>query len=561
MPRPATQFGELRRLFFGRFLDNDLIALEGDANSILAGVLGLLAAQGLFLPFFEFLQFSSMPLVAQPWDLRDLAALPHKALHIGLSLTVIGLVSVLEWDALLLDRRDIGVLRPLPIRVKTLLAAKVAALAQFWMVFCLVVSALPAVLLPMIVLPAGREALLLRFIGAHAASVLAANAFIFLFVIALQSMLLLLLGYRLYRRVSPWVQGVLLALLLGGFFLALGMPFDVEESAVLRLLPPVWFVGLYQALLGWPHEMFRELAWRGVMALLGTGLVALAAYSLSYRRIVAQSFEALEAPVSTRRAWQWGWLNRRLLTSPAQRASFHFVLATMLRSRTHRMLVLGWFGAGGALVFHGIAGFAASGARDWWRSPGGPLLPAAAILWLFLIAGLRYSFTVPAELRANWMFQTAGALDVHQLMMGVRKAVLPAAILPLAAVLLPLHAFAWGWPLAAFHIAYHATIAWLLAECLLIGFDKLPFSCAYVAGKADLKSRWWLFVLAYFCYAATVTAVEKLMFGYPERWAVFFAAAAAAEIGLNAWRRRLDGEAVLEFNARPDPAVQTLELA
>ena len=163
MEHQAQQFRELRRLFFSRFLENDLIALDGDTHGALTGIFALLMAPGLFLPFFEFVRFSSYPLGFLAWQDRDLASLPDKALHLGLSMTVLGIVTVLEWDALLPDRRDYAVLRPLPIRIRTLFAAKLAALAQFWLLFTLLTSGLAAVLFPMAVVQTSGLPELLRF--------------------------------------------------------------------------------------------------------------------------------------------------------------------------------------------------------------------------------------------------------------------------------------------------------------------------------------------------------------------------------------------------------------
>ena len=44
MRERIRQFRELSKLFFGRFLDNDLISLDGDTKGTLLGVLGLIAA-------------------------------------------------------------------------------------------------------------------------------------------------------------------------------------------------------------------------------------------------------------------------------------------------------------------------------------------------------------------------------------------------------------------------------------------------------------------------------------------------------------------------------------
>ena len=79
---------------------------------------------GVFLPFIEYIQFSSYPLGFLSWRARDLAALPDTVLHIAFSMTVLGLFTVFEWDAILPDRRDVAVLGPMPVGLTTMFAAQ-----------------------------------------------------------------------------------------------------------------------------------------------------------------------------------------------------------------------------------------------------------------------------------------------------------------------------------------------------------------------------------------------------------------------------------------------------
>ena len=49
---------------------------------------------------------------------RDLASLGEKEFFICFSMTVMGLVTVIEWEMLFPDRRDYANLTPLPIRLR-----------------------------------------------------------------------------------------------------------------------------------------------------------------------------------------------------------------------------------------------------------------------------------------------------------------------------------------------------------------------------------------------------------------------------------------------------------
>lgn len=562
------QFRELYRLFFGRFLENDLICLDGDTTGTLTGILALLAAPGLFLPFFEFVQFGSAPLCFLDWRARDLVALPDKALHLGLAMAVLGIVTVLEWEAILPDRRDTAVLRPLPVSLFTLFTARLAALLKFWCIFIIVLGGLSSVLFPMAVLQKGSTFELLWYIKAHAVALLGGGAFLFLSMIAVQGILLNLLGWRLYRRWSPVAQSALVSLLLAMFFVGLGAAFLIRPTGhvqgLLLWLPPAWFVGLYQTQLGWNQPIFLELSALAQRALLVSASAAAIGYTLSYRKSVTRAFEesdgsSAHAPGFLRRPLV-ALLHRALLRTPSQRASFHFVATTLFRSRSHRVLVATWFGAGFALVFQSLAGFLASGRSSWLREPHPALLAVPPVLSLFLLYGLRSSFSIPSELRANWIFQTSGHASPDDLLTGASKATLLIGVFPLYAVVLPLSAALWGWRLAALHTVFGLTVAWMLMEALLLGLDKIPFTCSFVPGKLNLKATWPLFVLAYLFYVTSVVALEILILRHPPLLAALLLAAAAAKLALHRHTTHRDPDFTLLYDDRPEPAVRTLGL-
>src|SRR5207249_3154362 len=128
------------------------------------------------------------------------------------------IVTVLQWDTLLLDQRDYAVLRPLPVRLATVLAAKMGTLAFFWLVFTVILNAVSAVMFPVALVQYDGLPLLLWMIRVHVVAVVAGNAFIFLAVMGVQGFLINLMGWRRFRRISPYVQLLLLAVLLLMFF-------------------------------------------------------------------------------------------------------------------------------------------------------------------------------------------------------------------------------------------------------------------------------------------------------------------------------------------------------
>src|SRR5579871_4700065 len=144
-----SQFRELARHFFNRFFDNDLVAVgntESDMRATVVNILAILAAPGMLLPFLFMSKYSKMQF--DPMYVRDLASLGEKEFFICFSMTVMGLVTVIEWEMLFPDRRDYFNLTPLPIRVRTMFAAKIAALLGFLTLFSLTINAASPVMFP-----------------------------------------------------------------------------------------------------------------------------------------------------------------------------------------------------------------------------------------------------------------------------------------------------------------------------------------------------------------------------------------------------------------------------
>ena len=170
--RDRKPFRELTKLFFRRFLENDLISLDADTRPSLVNILALVAAPGVFLPVLELVLYAAA--YYTPLPERDLGSLQEKAFYLCFSMTALGIATVLEWDTLLPDRRDYAVLRPLPVRLGTILAAKIAALAGFWAILTIAINGFSSLVFPMAVLQREGFAALVWFIRCHVLAVLPA---------------------------------------------------------------------------------------------------------------------------------------------------------------------------------------------------------------------------------------------------------------------------------------------------------------------------------------------------------------------------------------------------
>ncbi|HTT63455.1 MAG TPA: hypothetical protein VMG35_16480 [Bryobacteraceae bacterium] len=564
-----AQFRELARHFFSRFFDNDLVAINpdgGDMRATVVNILAMLAAPGMLLPFLFLSKY--VRLQEAPMHVRDLASLGEKEFFICFSMTVMGLVTVIEWEMLFPDRRDYANLTPLPIRLRTMFGAKITALLAFLAIFSAIINAFSPVMFPAVVLQKDPLLYLVPFARCHIISILAANTFVFFLCIAVQGVLMNVLGYRLFRRVSPYVQFGLVALLilmflLSGRIVSELQPFAATNPAAVYLFPPLWFLGLYQAHLGWTNPVFRELAASARMAVGWTTVTALATYLLSYKRHVTRSLESADqlsmAPSATEKL-AGRVLDRFLLRDPLQQAAFYFVWKTLTRNRRHKLIFAAYVAVGCALIIEGLAVLVARGGNNWMYHPIPQLLPAPLILAFFILCGMRYVFAVPAELRANWVFQVSDRGEARRCLAGVRKAMIVLGVVPLFALLLPLHILFWGWRTALLHISFGVVISYLLVEVLLANFEKFPFTCSYLPGKANLKVSWPIYLFGFTTYVSVCLTLEYWMLQHPVRFVWLLAVAVFVHLALFVYRRRVGRVAALVFDEQPEPLVRTLNL-
>ncbi len=563
----VSQFRELARHFFSRFFDNDLVSADGDMRSTVVNILAILAAPGMLLPFLFMTKYSNMQ--RMPLYVRDLASLGEKEFFICFSMTVMGLVTVIEWEMLFPDRRDYANLAPLPIRLRTMFGAKIVALLAFLAVFSLAINAFSPIMFPAVVTTKGTLASVLGFARCHVISVLAANTFVFFVCVAVQGLLMNVLGYRAFRRVSPYVQFGLVAALILMFLLSGRIVSELQvnkpvNSPAVYLFPPLWFLGLYQTQLGWTNPVFRELAASARLAVGWTTAAALGAYLLSYKRHVRRSLESADdfstEPSAAGRIMGYA-LDRFVVRDSLQQASFYFIWKTLTRSRRHKLFFAAYVAVGCALVFEGLAVLVARGGNSWMYRPIPELLPAPLILSFFILCGMRHVFAVPAELRANWVFRVSDRGEARRCLAGVKKAMMVFGVLPLFALLLPLHVLLWGWKAALLHILFGAVVSLLLVDLLLVSFEKFPFTCSYLPGKANLKVSWPIYLFGFTTYISTMVSLEYWMLQRLPRFAWLAAVVVIVMGALAIYRWRVIGrEVTLVFDEQPEPLVRTLDL-
>jgi hypothetical protein len=558
----------LVRHFFGRFFDNEIVSQTSDMRTNVVQALGLIASPGMFLPFYMIPQHVRFD---RPFE-HNWLLITDYYFFVVYSMIVMGLVMVFEWDALFPDRKDYLILTPLPLGGSAIFAGKVVALVGFLGLFVVCSNFFCTLLGPLVADSDGwARPLLGQVIAAHAIAVVSGGVFVALVFAGLQGVLINVLTGRAFRRISPWVQMGSMAFLISALFLTPLMidvlrPLFERQSPVLRYFPPFWFLALYMDLLpGQPGgAMFHELAQLARRALEVSAAVFAIAYLAGYRRHARRIMESLETAGEGP-----GWLrsqfdrvvNQRLLPHPLERATFHFISNTMLRSARHRLFLASYTGVAFALALPGIvkAGI----------NPGAPIVTFAAAgllaipltLSFFAVSGLRAAFNLPAELRANWVFQIAESEDRWAHIRAARKWIVVMGIAPLFLLLAPFELVFRGWWLGFIHLSFALMLSLLLANLLLVWFRKIPFTCSYFPGKTSMAGMACLYGLGFIFYTWAMASFETKLIRLPVDLALFYVCGLLALRGLMLLEKsELGVDDSLIYEDQPDPIVRTLEL-
>src|SRR6266481_2846056 len=254
---------ELRRHFFLRFFDSDLVSTPGQWQVVAGGVLAVLLSLSLILTQAYYHKYLELNNLRTPEPLR-LATLADVLFLVTLAMFLIALFTTLQWPSLFPGLRDYLALGAMPVRLRDVFVAKFSALVAVASLFVVAITSPLSVMLPMVM--AGRHCDdALRHIPAiFIASTLAA-VFVFFALVATQGVLLNVTPIRHFTRVSLTVQGAILTTLLCGLPLAFSIP-GLQTSMNQRpdwivWVPPAWFLGLHQVLVGNGELLAVRLAW------------------------------------------------------------------------------------------------------------------------------------------------------------------------------------------------------------------------------------------------------------------------------------------------------------
>lgn len=477
------QFRVLFRVFMLRVVDLELLSADGDPTKLLGQCAALLAG-------ISFLFCLPLLLVGGGWRETDLWTMEH--LFVAATMLAIGLFSVLNWDSIFPDRRDVLVLAPLPVAPRTIFAAKLSALGSALFISVLALNVFTGLLWPMYFSSADGALAVLRSFGAYWTTVLTAAAFMLFFVLTLLGVASLL-PRQLFLRLSVLLQVAAFCLFIGVFIVEpTSVTPEVLREPGVQCLPTFWFFGLFQQLNGVTGPMqsvIAELAHRAWIALAIAASGALATLLLSYFHTLRKIVESPDIVSGSHRI-KWPVTFGKSL----QGAVTSFCLRTLLRSRSHRVILSFYFGVGFAIVLAYVValyagGLSSRGAASAFVSA--PFLSASILMMCISIGGIRIVASMPIALRANWIFRITELQQPSAYIAAVRRAFVVISVLPIWLASAVLFFSVWPLRLALEHLLVLGLLGMILVEATLHGSKKIPFTCSYLPGKGNLQYVFW----------------------------------------------------------------------
>jgi hypothetical protein len=222
---------------------------------------------------------------------------------------------------------------------------------------------------------------------------------------------------------------------------------------------------------------------------------------------------------------------------PQEQAVCAFLLRAISRSGRHSMLMSIYVGAGLAMMITFVLPDALRQGASAFEEPTLATLALPLVLSVAIACGARILMTVPAEMNARWIFQTASISPrevdaaAHK---GLLLLVVPIVMVTAFATAAPL----WGVRVGGLHAVFCGSLALLLCEVLLIGYRGIPLTRPYVPGASRFHLLWPVYLSLFLTYTLSSAEVERKLLKWTDPQGIFSVAAIFCAIALGFWTVR-----------------------
>jgi len=555
---------ELHRHYARQLFVSDLVSSPDDLRRVVITALAAVASLGFLVPKMYYKKYEYLALGPYP-DLYRRAIYADQAFFIAITMLGIAALVTFRWDSLFPNREDYLILRPLPLKLSHIYFAKLSTLSALVLLVIALLTIPCAISFASVISGAHDLAPSWQEAGAQTIAAFFAGVFVLFALALLQTILMNLLPLRWFARASASLQSLLIGAVLCFVPWAVQLP-NAVQMIDLRpqwsaAVPPVWYLCLYERLLGRANSYDRALAERAMLASLLVFAGTLLVSGIFHRRYAKRVFES-DVPLSRSRLRFIERLAEKLAGSPREAGILVFALRSLERMKQHRMVRLMYAGVGCALVLESGIGLVLSGAFNHGHIQRGGALDAAfalpILLFFFLFTGLRYCFRLPVDVRANWIFRLTAPDAILERERALRLLYVGLALIPALACTTPfLFVVVVRWK-AAYGLAFAGLLAMLLVEHELQNSDNIPLTCSYLPGKRNILHTGIIYWTTVFLLTTLLTVFEGIGAANPIRALLVLLLLACVY-----WRKQkkeLVAAPVIRFDDIAEPAVATLGL-
>ena len=499
-----AQFRILYRVFLLRVVDLELLS-GGDPTRLIGQFLTTFASISilLILPALVYLFFGGgMPMTAT-WM--------YEHFLIETTMTVALLIALLNWDAAFPDKRDILILGPSPVRTGTLFTAKFIAFLVAPGLAAIAMNIFVGIFWPIFFRSTNTGFLnALRAWPAYWVTILLVSAFSVFTVLAFQGLASTLMPRQLFLRLSPFLQAAVLSLFVSVYFLepSLESPealTSLQNQRLLEFLPSYWFLAIFNQLNGSVHPALAPLEKKGWIGIAVAAFGACAALLFSYFRNMPALVEQPDILPSARSVSWWPqW------ASPLTQAIAFFSLRTSLRSRQHRMM-LGFYLGLGVSCAVGYANKYLGGFQCVAGTISASFLLITIMITILTVFSLRVAAAIPISLSANWVIRITQIRPARDYQKAIRMSWLALGLAPPLLLTAAILVAAYPWAPALGHFLLLLSLGFLLVELCLYTFRKVPFTCSYLSGNAQIDFVFWACLMLIFRLLAEGAEIESRM--------------------------------------------------
>jgi hypothetical protein len=518
----------LTRHFMGKLINNSLIKSESyEVGSLLVAVI-LFALAGALISHNLLAKYLVGFVVIEPH-----VVWVEKTFFMTFMMSMMGIICAVVWNNLFLDKQDYDNLLTLPIKLRNIYMTKFLS-ALLFVAFVSILFNFTSTVVFTAYLSQGLKINPLYFAFTHFFSNLLSNVFMFFSISTLHGIMTVLFNNRWMKSFSVYLQVIIIVGFTWIFFwLPDNTPWLLElkelESPLLYYLPPFWFTGLQETLLGSPDPVFTKLAPLAIISIIAAFGLYFLMFPLSLRKYLRRAHAAgnnlrnrsLKPIASLKRLF-----NKIFLRDPIQAGTFYFVLLISRRNLKVK-LQLGFFMIvpiafiASKMIFH----YSRQGAI-YFEEINAFLISIPLVFTFFLIAGLRGVMRYPINREANWLIRvTENQHKIHYIA-GVKKAVFFFAVFPFLILLFLFYTYFWGFKPAIYHICFSTAAAILVMEVFFINYRKMPFVSSYLPGNSKFKYWGMFYIIAFIFYLWQFTALGLFLIKNPGYYLAFYPGAA-----------------------------------